>query len=778
MPSHWNSERLFARLGPWAGLGRSNGRHARLARSAWPVSTCSRGRTPSTASCPTLGCAGERRLRWKVWRPRRSPWPWPPGHRPPARGWRGRRAVLGLAAAAELGVALDRLVLVAPPSRGSGPRSRPPWSTRSTWCWPALRGTARRRGPPPPGPGPRPGRRPVHRAVHRRTEPTSRWRPPRSIGRAWSQGRPPPGPAGGGAGHGPAGRGAPSPGRALAARRRGRGRADEPDADVVPLHRVLSRWPASCTEAGVVWCPDWPVMAAGVAPGGRPRCSSQPGGGRLARSPGRRGRRRPAPPRGAGRLPRSGRPRPRPRPRRPGLRTRPPGPRGRHAMGRDRRRGLPVRDPRPFPLPRWRRGAGRPGGRGGREALGQVGVAGAAGVGVADGRFTAEVAARGRPSGAAEVGRWSPGESAAFLAPSRCATRHLERRSTRASRPARPPRPAHVGALAALPARDMVDRFGPVGRLAHRLASGGDERPPDTRRPPPELAVQAELEPPVPRAWGRWPSWPSKLADDLHARLATRPGLHPGGRPGRDRARRAPSGSGATSAGSPRRHRRPGALAARRVGRRARPADGRHQPAAPGARRGGARPRPPARASGAARRGRRAGGAGRRPGERPGGAGGRHRARVAGRPGAGRAAGAGAGGHADSTTASGRPSPRRAAPWPGRLPAPSPATVLAAPVPSTWSTRPARRRRQRPGPGQRAAGRARCSRAGLGRRRLGRSLAGRRALVGSAGTAAGPASSWSRPTAGPMLVAWRAAAGGSRPPTTDGRLKPDGLTAT
>ncbi|MEY2423814.1 MAG: protein ImuB [Acidimicrobiaceae bacterium] len=75
--------------------------------------------------------------------------------------------------------------------------------------------------------------------------------------------------------------------------------------------------------------------------------------------------------------------------------------------------------------------------------------------------------------------------------------------------------------FAALPARDVLARFGSDGATAHRLAAGLDERPPATRPPPPELAVQAELDPPAERVdtaafVGR------ALAEELHARLSAR----------------------------------------------------------------------------------------------------------------------------------------------------------------------------------------------------------------------------------------------------------------
>ncbi|MBK1789286.1 DNA polymerase Y family protein [Prauserella sp. ASG 168] len=56
-----------------------------------------------------------------------------------------------------------------------------------------------------------------------------------------------------------------------------------------------------------------------------------------------------------------------------------------------------------------------------------------------------------------------------------------------------------LGAFAALSERDVVARFGSVGVLAHRLANGQDERPPHRRRPPPELFVTETFDPPLER---------------------------------------------------------------------------------------------------------------------------------------------------------------------------------------------------------------------------------------------------------------------------------------
>ena len=65
---------------------------------------------------------------------------------------------------------------------------------------------------------------------------------------------------------------------------------------------------------------------------------------------------------------------------------------------------------------------------------------------------------------------------------------------------------------------DVLARFGPVGALAHRLARGLDARPLHARRPAPELAVEAELDPPVEQVAGA--VFVAKvLADRLHESL-------------------------------------------------------------------------------------------------------------------------------------------------------------------------------------------------------------------------------------------------------------------
>jgi protein ImuB len=131
-------------------------------------------------------------------------------------------------------------------------------------------------------------------------------------------------------------------------------------------------------------------------------------------------------------------------------------------------------------------------------------------VGVADGPFAAGLAARA----GAVVPR---GRAAAFLAPFPVATLGrpqlvdlLVRLGIRS-----------LGDLASLPPPDVLARFGPEGARASRLARGLDERPLDARTPPPDLAVQAELDPPADRV--DTAAFVAKvLADQLAERLGGR----------------------------------------------------------------------------------------------------------------------------------------------------------------------------------------------------------------------------------------------------------------
>ncbi len=131
-------------------------------------------------------------------------------------------------------------------------------------------------------------------------------------------------------------------------------------------------------------------------------------------------------------------------------------------------------------------------------------------VGVADGPFAAERAAR--------RGLVVPaGESAAFLSGFGVSTLGnvdladlLVRLGVRT-----------LGQLAELPAPAVLARFGPQGGAAHRLARGLDERPLVARAAPLDLAVTAELDPPADRL--ETAAFVAKgLADRLHEALGAR----------------------------------------------------------------------------------------------------------------------------------------------------------------------------------------------------------------------------------------------------------------
>ncbi|GAB3811296.1 DNA polymerase Y family protein [Micromonospora zhanjiangensis] len=109
-------------------------------------------------------------------------------------------------------------------------------------------------------------------------------------------------------------------------------------------------------------------------------------------------------------------------------------------------------------------------------------------IGLADGVFAAGLAAR--------TGRVvPPGDTPAFLADLPVAalgrpslTDLLRRLGVRT-----------LGDFAALPAGDVLARFGFDAALAHRLAAGRDHRPLAVRRPPPDLAVTETYDDPLDR---------------------------------------------------------------------------------------------------------------------------------------------------------------------------------------------------------------------------------------------------------------------------------------
>jgi protein ImuB len=140
----------------------------------------------------------------------------------------------------------------------------------------------------------------------------------------------------------------------------------------------------------------------------------------------------------------------------------------------------------------------------------------AACIGIADGPFAAALAARAA-SPADPVHVVAAGRSPAFLAPVPLAALDLPELADVLGRLGL----RCLGDLAALPPTDVLARFGAEGQVAWRLAAGLDERPPATEPPPPELTVEAELDPPAeqvePAAFVA-----RGLAAELHGRLADR----------------------------------------------------------------------------------------------------------------------------------------------------------------------------------------------------------------------------------------------------------------
>ncbi|MET8255116.1 DNA polymerase Y family protein [Micromonospora sp. NPDC005197] len=129
-------------------------------------------------------------------------------------------------------------------------------------------------------------------------------------------------------------------------------------------------------------------------------------------------------------------------------------------------------------------------------------------VGIADGVFAAGLAAR--------AGRVvAPGGTPAFLAGmpvealGRSALADLLRRLGVRT----------LGDFAALPAGDVLARFGFDGALAHRLAAGRDHRPLAVRQPPTDLTVTSAYDEPIDRVDAA--AFAARaLAEQLHDRLA------------------------------------------------------------------------------------------------------------------------------------------------------------------------------------------------------------------------------------------------------------------
>ena len=134
--------------------------------------------------------------------------------------------------------------------------------------------------------------------------------------------------------------------------------------------------------------------------------------------------------------------------------------------------------------------------------------------GIAEGLFGAVLAAR---RGVAVA----PGDTRAFLAPLGVEELDREPEVDRSELVGLLRRLGlrSLGAFGALAPADVASRFGADAVLAHRLARGLDPRPPVRRRPPAELAVELELDPPVDRVDAA--AFAARtLAQRLHGQLA------------------------------------------------------------------------------------------------------------------------------------------------------------------------------------------------------------------------------------------------------------------
>ncbi len=121
-----------------------------------------------------------------------------------------------------------------------------------------------------------------------------------------------------------------------------------------------------------------------------------------------------------------------------------------------------------------------------------LGVPGAK-IGIADGPFAAEQAAR--TALRSPVGVVPEGGSAEFLAPLPVSLVVDQRTRTLLLRLG----VRTLGELAALPAADVRRRFGPAGAFAHERAAGREQSEVAARTPPPEFEAEQRFEPPIDR---------------------------------------------------------------------------------------------------------------------------------------------------------------------------------------------------------------------------------------------------------------------------------------
>ncbi len=148
------------------------------------------------------------------------------------------------------------------------------------------------------------------------------------------------------------------------------------------------------------------------------------------------------------------------------------------------------------------------------------------GIGIADGRFTAGVAASQQVSGQQVSGQLRP----VIVAPGQTATRaFLAGLPMTLLRDIAGVDPDFVellhqlglrvlGDLACLPAADVLARFGPTGAFAHRIAAGGDDRPPGTVAAPTDMMVKRTFDDPI-HLLDPLVFTAKHLAEELHALL-------------------------------------------------------------------------------------------------------------------------------------------------------------------------------------------------------------------------------------------------------------------
>ncbi len=136
-------------------------------------------------------------------------------------------------------------------------------------------------------------------------------------------------------------------------------------------------------------------------------------------------------------------------------------------------------------------------------------------VGVADGLFAAQLAARTPRPGRAVIE--APGEAPAFLAPRPVGSLGNPELAGLLPRLGI----TTLGEFAALPPAEAANRFGSAGMLAHRLARGLDPRPLAPRPPSVDLSASVAFDPPAEQA--EPVVFAAKaLAERMHANLAAR----------------------------------------------------------------------------------------------------------------------------------------------------------------------------------------------------------------------------------------------------------------